>query len=146
MSQAQENLAPKSDCIFCRIVAGQVPCYRFMEDDAVLAFLDVGPLSRGHALIIPKAHYATMDALPDELAARCGSVMPRLIRAIQSAVGATASNVLQNNGPLAHQAVDHVHFHIIPKTLDTGLGIDWPAGTLGETEAKDLVDAIIKAM
>ncbi len=131
-----------ADCIFCKIVAGQIPCHKLWEDDAVLAFLDVGPLSRGHTLVIPKGHYESIDQVPADVAAACGGVMPRLSRAIKAATGATAWNVLQNNGRAAHQAVGHVHFHIIPKTAEGGLGIQWPAATLADDEARKLIAAI----
>jgi histidine triad (HIT) family protein len=136
------NLPSDPGCIFCKIVAGQIPCHKLHEDEHVLAFLDVSPLSRGHCLIIPKGHYATLDQVPPEVAAACGRLMPRLSKAVMAATGATAWNVLQNNGKAAHQAVDHVHFHIIPKTAAAGLGITWPSGKLGTEEAKDLVGKI----
>jgi histidine triad (HIT) family protein len=120
-----------ADTIFGKILRGEIPCHRIYEDDHVLAFLDVGPLSRGHTLVIPKQAVATLDQLSDDASAAIGRVLPRISRAVLAATGATAFNVLQNNGALAHQAVHHVHFHIIPKYDDGGgLGIDWPAGKL----------------
>ncbi len=133
-------------CIFCRIVAGEIPAYKLHEDDQVLAFLDVGPLADGHVLIIPKAHYELLEQMPDELAAACARLAPRLSRAVRQATGVEAYNLLQNNGKLAHQAVGHVHFHIIPKTDDTGLGIIWPAQSLDEDTAKRLQKQIAAAM
>lgn len=134
------------DCIFCKIVEGQIPCHKLFEDERVLAFLDVGPLSRGHSLIIPKGHWRTIDQVPDATAAACMQIVPRLSRAIIQATGATAWNILQNNGKLAHQAVDHVHLHIIPKIPDSGLGIEWPAGELAAEDAKWLVETISAKM
>lgn len=120
-----------ADTVFGKILRGEIPCHRIYEDDRVLAFLDVGPLSRGHVLVIPKEAVATLDKLSDDSAAAIGRVLPRISRAVLAATGATAFNVLQNNGTLAHQAVDHVHFHVIPKFDDgSGLGIDWPSGKL----------------
>ena len=130
------------NCIFCKIIAGQIPCHRLLETDRVLAFLDIGPLSRGHSLIVPKAHHVTIDSMPDELAAACGAAIPRLSRAIAKATGAKSWNVLQNNGKTSGQAVDHVHFHIIPRVEGDGLGFRWPAGKLDAAAAKDLVAAI----
>lgn len=116
--------------IFTKIIAGEIPCHKLYEDDKVLAFLDIGPLSRGHALVIPKEPAVTLDALSDDSAAAIGRVLPRLARALMKATGFTDYNVLQNNGATAHQAVFHVHFHIIPKrTSAEGLGVGWPAGT-----------------
>jgi histidine triad (HIT) family protein len=134
------------DCIFCKIAGGRIPCHKLYEDDKILAFLDVGPLSEGHALIIPKTHHRTIDGMPDDLAAACGALLPRLSRAVCSATGATAWNVLQNNGAAAHQAVDHVHFHIIPKTTDGGLGINWPAGKLADDRGREMAERIRREM
>ncbi len=134
------------NCIFCKIVAGQIPCHKVYEDDRVLAFLDVGPLSRGHTLIVTRAHYATLEQVPPDLAAACVVVVPRLAKAVLAATGATAWNLLQNNGRLAHQAVGHVHFHIIPKTDAAGLGITWPAGKLDPKDGQDLAARIRKGI
>ncbi|MGE3109899.1 MAG: HIT family protein [Phycisphaerales bacterium] len=118
-----------SDSIFSRIIRGEIPCHKVYEDPAVFAFLDIGPLSTGHTLVIPKEARATLDQLSDDSAAALGRALPRLCRAVINATGATAYNVLQNNGAAAHQAVLHVHFHIIPKFDDPGkgpgLGIQW---------------------
>jgi histidine triad (HIT) family protein len=129
--------------IFTKIIAGEIPCFRVYEDDKVLAFLDINPLSRGHTLLIPKEPAETIDQLSDESAAALGRVLPRISRAIVRATGVTAFNILQNNGATAHQAVMHVHFHIIPKYADnSGLGIQWPARSLGADEGKQLAIAI----
>ena len=127
--------------IFTKILAGEIPCHRVYEDDRVLAFLDISPLSRGHVLVIPKEPAETLDQLSDDSAAAIGRVLPRLARAVLAATGARHYNVLQNNGAPAHQAVHHVHFHIIPKFDDgSGLGIDWPAGKL--VDGAELAKAI----
>jgi histidine triad (HIT) family protein len=119
-------LRDMADTIFTKIIAGKIPCHRVYEDERVLAFLDIHPLSRGHTLVIPKEPAATLDQLSDESAAAIGRVLPRLCRAVLRATGAQCYNVLQNNGSGAHQAVLHVHFHIIPKYDDgAGLGIGW---------------------
>ena len=136
-----------ADTVFQKIIAGEIPSYKVYEDDKVFAFLDIGPLSTGHTLVIPKEPAETIDQLSDESAAAIGRVLPRLSRAVLKATGATAFNILQNNGPTAHQAVMHVHFHIIPKFSDgSGLEIEWPAGTLdnetGQRLATDIVAAI----
>jgi histidine triad (HIT) family protein len=122
--------------IFAKILRGEIPSHKIYEDEHVLAFLDVMPLARGHTLVIPKEPAETLDKLSDEAAAAIGRVLPRISRAVLAATGATAFNVLQNNGALAHQAVLHVHFHIIPKLDETsGLGIGWPAGKLEDGAA-----------
>jgi len=111
--------------IFSKIIKGEIPSHKIYEDDKVFAFLDIGPLSKGHTLVIPKEAVATLDQLSDESAAAIGRVLPRLCRAVMKATGAKDFNILQNNGASAHQVVMHVHFHIIPKFNDAGLGIDW---------------------
>ncbi|HMN96605.1 MAG TPA: HIT family protein [Phycisphaerales bacterium] len=116
--------------IFGRILDGEIPCHAVYEDEHVLAFLDVGPLSLGHTLVIPRERVARLDELSDDAAAAIGRALPRLCRAVMRATGATDYNVLQNNGAGAHQAVMHVHFHIIPKLGDRGLGLRWDAGSL----------------
>ncbi len=135
-----------SETIFSRIIRGEIPCHRVYEDERVLAFLDVGPLSRGHTLVVPKEAAATLDALSDEAAAAIGRVLPRLCRGVVAATGATAYNVLQNNGTAAHQAVFHVHFHIIPKHGDAGLGITWKGGALDAKEGAFLAERIRSAI
>ena len=127
--------------VFAKILAGEIPCHRVYEDEHVLAFLDVAPLSPGHVLLIPKEARPTLGELSDETGAALGRVLPRLCRAVCAATGASAYNVLQNNGVDAHQAVMHVHFHIIPRIGDRGLGLDWSAQALDE-DAERLAGAI----
>jgi histidine triad (HIT) family protein len=125
-----------AETIFSKIIAGEIPCHKVYEDDLVLAFLDINPLSRGHTLVIPKEPAETLGELSDEAAAAIGRVLPRLCRAVVAATGTAAYNVLQNNGAGAHQAVFHVHFHIIPKQADgPGLGIGWKPGRLDDGAA-----------
>jgi len=136
-----------AETIFNKIIQGAIPCHRIYEDDKVIAFLDIGPLSRGHALLVPKEAAVQLHELSEESAAAIGRVLPKLCRAILSATGAIAYNVLQNNGPLAHQAVAHVHFHIIPKFSEqSGLGIRWNSGKLDTSEGAALADAINKEL
>jgi histidine triad (HIT) family protein len=126
-----------SDTIFGKIIAGSIPCHKIYEDAHVLAFLDIAPLSRGHTLVISKEPAATLDQLSDEAAAALGRVLPRICRAVIAITGVTEYNVLENNGAGAHQAVPHVHFHIIPKPDEVaGLGIQWPTGRLGSDAAQ----------
>ena len=133
-----------SPTIFDRILAGEIPCHRVYEDEHVLAFLDIGPLSPGHTLVIPKERAARLDELSDDAAAAIGRVLPRLCRAVLAATGATDYNILQNNGAAAHQAVFHVHFHIIPRAGNRGLGIGWDTGSLDTDEARRLAERIAR--
>jgi histidine triad (HIT) family protein len=139
-------VSTNSQTIFDKILSGEIPCHRVYEDEHVLAFLDVGPLSRGHTLIIPKERKAFVHELSDEAAAAIGRVLPRIARAILKATGAKAYNILQNNGVEAHQVVMHVHFHIIPRIGEEGLGIGWRSTSLGSEDASRLLAAITSAL
>jgi histidine triad (HIT) family protein len=134
------------ETIFTKILRGDIPCHKVYEDDRVLAFLDIMPLSKGHLLVIPKEPAETVDQMSDESAAAVGRVLPRLARAVMKVSGATAYNILQNNGPAAHQAVFHVHFHIIPKLGEAGLGIGWKAGKLDGAEGAAMAKAMADAL
>ncbi|QDU71663.1 HIT family protein [Mucisphaera calidilacus] len=134
---------PDPDCIFCRIVAGDIPCHKLHKDEHTLAFLDINPTAPGHTLLIPKAHNARLDEMPGETMAKLGAVLPRLAGAVAGAVGAPGYNILQNNGAEAGQAVFHVHFHIIPRGLPgSDFRFDWPAGKLESDAAADLIARI----
>ena len=132
--------------IFDRILSGEIPSHKVYEDEHVFAFLDISPLSKGHTLVVPKESKACLHELSDDAAAAIGRVLPRLCRAILKATGATAYNILQNNGSAAHQAVFHVHFHIIPKFSKEGLGIGWYPSSLEAEAGKELAGAIRDAL
>jgi histidine triad (HIT) family protein len=133
--------------IFTRIINGEIPCHRIHSDEHVFAFLDIAPLSHGHALVVPREERAMLHELSEESAAALGRALPRVARAVMAATGATHYNVLQNNGALAHQAVPHVHFHVIPRFADgTGLGIRWDAKSLDASGGAALAERISAAM
>ncbi|KAK9421186.1 putative HIT domain-containing protein [Seiridium unicorne] len=128
-------MASNAACIFCKIIKGEqpqfnlyyvaceIPSFKLFESDKTFAFLDISPLSRGHALVIPKYHGAKLLDIPDD---HLSEILP-VAKKLAKASGANDYNLLQNNGRIAHQVVDHVHFHIIPKPNETeGLGIGWP--------------------
>ncbi|KAM0751045.1 HIT-like protein [Meredithblackwellia eburnea MCA 4105] len=124
------------NCIFCKIIAGQIPSFKLVETDKTFAFLDIGPLSKGHALVIPKYHGAKLHDIPDD---SLTELLP-IAKKLAIATGAVDYNILQNNGRIAHQQVDHVHFHMIPKPSDSdkeGLVVGWPtkAGDMAELKA-----------
>jgi histidine triad (HIT) family protein len=133
------------NCIFCKIIAGQIPCAPLIDDDFALAFLDIGPLAEGHALLIPKDHYVTLDQVPADVAAGLLRHLPALGKAVQEATGASGFNVLQNNGKVAHQEVPHVHFHIIPRKPGDAFHFNWPAGKYPLGRLDELV-ARVKAL
>jgi len=135
-----------SDCIFCKVVAGDIPAEKVLQDDAAVAFMDIGPLAEGHLLLVPAAHYQTIDHMPAEAASALLRHLPSLVRAVRQATGCQGLNVLQNNGPVAHQVVPHVHFHIIPRHSGDAFHFNWPAGSYPPGRAEQLAQAIRDAM
>lgn len=133
-----------SNCIFCRIAAGEIPCTKVTEDDSALAFMDIGPLAEGHVLLIPKGHYVTVDQMPAEIAAKVLQHLPSLVRAVRAATACAGVNVLQNNGRAAHQLVEHVHFHIIPRNPGDEFHFNWPAGKYSPGKMEELAAEIRK--
>lgn len=133
-------------CIFCDIVAGSVPSHRVYEDDQVIAFLDIGPVTRGHTLVVPRAHAQTLDQLQPDSAAAVGRALVKVGGAVAKITGAVAWNVLQNNGESAGQVVPHVHFHVIPRYDGDGFSYDWRPGELTNEEAASLKMRIGDAM
>jgi len=135
-----------AECIFCRIVAGELPCSRVYEDDATLAFMDIGPVRPGHLLLISKDHHERVTDLPDDLAAALGRVMPRLGRAVVTAAQADGFNIHQTNGACSGQVVPHVHFHIIPRHDADGYSFRWQAGAYAEGEMAAWQEKIVAAL
>ncbi len=114
-------------CVFCKMVAGQIPVTKIYEDEVILSFLDIGPLSDGHTLVIPKQHYEKLHECPSELLGQVGSRLGRIAKAVSAAMDSDGYNVLCNNGSAAGQLVGHVHFHIIPRNAGDGIFNRWPA-------------------
>jgi histidine triad (HIT) family protein len=125
------------ECIFCKIAAGQIPATKIYEDDIVVAFLDVGPISDGHTLVMPRQHVEQVHSCPPELLGQVFSRMAKLADAIVSATNADAYNILCNNGRAAGQVVNHLHFHIVPRRASDGVFTQWPSYkyTKGKAEA-----------
>jgi histidine triad (HIT) family protein len=104
-----------SDCIFCKIIAGDIPSTKYYEDDQFLAFMDINPLTRGHSLLIPKAHHATIHDMPEELLQALILRAQRLSKVLVDGLGAKGINLMQSNGRAANQIIDHFHMHLIPR-------------------------------
>ncbi len=116
------------DCVFCRIVAGEIPSVKIFEDDEVLAFMDIGPIVKGHALVIPKAHYELITDAPPVVLHRVIETVQRVVAAQREGLKADGVNLHQCNGAASGQVVPHVHFHVIPRFRDDGHHWNWRAG------------------
>lgn len=139
-------MARDPQCIFCRIISAEIPAAIVYEDDAVLSFLDIGPLAEGHLLVIPREHFARLTDMPDAMAGQLGRALPRLGRALMSSTGAAGFNVLLNQGTVAGQVVLHVHVHLIPRSAGDGLGYRWNPGTYPTGRAAELAAACKDAL
>jgi len=137
------------DCIFCSIVAGEIPGRIVHETDTTVAFLDANPLAPGHTLVVPKEHHGRLNDLDDDLAADVYDALQTLVPRIERAVDAPATTVAFNNGPAAGQEVPHVHGHVVPRFENDGGGpIHAVAGDrpdLSEDELDDVADRIREA-
>jgi len=128
-------------CVFCKMVAGEIPVAKVYEDEAVFAFLDIGPISDGHTLVIPRQHCGRLDECDPEVVAELARRLGRIAGAIVTALEADGYNVLSNNGAAAGQVVEHLHFHIIPRQAGDRVFTHWPSykyrkGQIEEIAAK----------
>jgi histidine triad (HIT) family protein len=133
-------------CVFCKIIAVEIPAAVVFENDAVVAFLDVGPLARGHLLVAPREHYARLSMMPAPIFAQIATVIPSIGRALLEVTGAEGFNLLANDGSVAGQVVPHVHFHFIPRRSADGLGYRWNAGAYAAGEADEIATAYRTAL
>ena len=131
--------------IFTRIINGELPCHKVYEDELIIAFLDIQPLTRGHTLVIPKEPAPSMDQLGLDSAAALGRALPIVSSAVLKATGATAYNLIQNNGHEAGMSVAHVHIHIIPRYPDSTHSFLWEYGKIDHDDAKTLAESISAA-
>lgn len=122
------------ECVFCKIIAGEIPSERVFENDQVVAFLDINPIAPGHTLVVPKAHYENLlDPPPEALLAVVGAAR-KVARAVVAATDGEGFNFFQFNGACAGQEVFHLHFHIIPRRPGDGVSYQWRQGQYGEGE------------
>ncbi len=134
------------DCLFCKMAAGQIPVTKIYEDDVVLSFLDIGPISDGHTLVIPKQHYEKLHTCPPELLAQVASRIGKIAGAVISAMKSDGYNILCNNGRAAGQVIEHLHFHIIPRLTGDGVFNRWPAFKYKEGKIEKLAEQIRKKL
>jgi len=122
------------DCIFCKIVAGEVPSFTLFEDDATLAFMDINPANEGHALVIPKEHAVDLYAVPDEALTRTTVTAKKVAAAVARTLNPDGLNLVQCNGAAAAQSVMHFHVHVLPRSKNDGLAMNWGL-KLGDIDA-----------
>jgi histidine triad (HIT) family protein len=134
------------DCIFCKIVKGDIPCAKIYDQGGVFAFLDIAPVNKGHALVVPKKHYATLFDLPPDLGRELLSALKTVGRAVMTATGAAGLNLGMNNYEVAGQLVHHAHFHLIPRHAGDGLSLWTQHAYESAEEMQKLAQAIRSAI
>lgn len=128
-----------NNCIFCKLANGEIPTATLYEDEDFRVILDANPASKGHALIIPKEHYADLYELEDSLAGKAMILAKKMIAKMTDVLGCDGYNIVQNNGECAGQTVFHFHLHLIPRYKDDGVGLGWKLNELTETDREDIL-------
>jgi len=142
MSPEQIQELVKKQCIFCRIISGEIPAKTIYEDDQFVAFLDINPANLGHILVVPKDHFSVLPQMPNEIVSKYFILIKELSGKVFDALGAKGVNILQNNGPAAGQEVPHVHVHIIPRFEDDGVRFGWEPKKAEESEINAVVEKL----
>ncbi|MCD8104037.1 MAG: HIT family protein [Lachnospiraceae bacterium] len=127
------------NCIFCKIARGEIPSATLYEDEDLRVILDLGPASKGHALVIPKSHAANLFELPDETAQKAIVAAKKVGTRLKEGLHADGLNLVQNNGATAGQTVDHFHIHLIPRYENDTVNVKWQPGVLGEADKEEVL-------
>lgn len=127
------------NCIFCKIANGEIPSATLYEDEDFRVILDLGPASKGHALILPKEHYKDLYEIDDEVAAKALVLAKKMITKMTKVLGCKGYNIVQNNGELAGQTVFHFHMHLIPRYENDNVGLGWNVGTLTDEDKSEIL-------
>lgn len=133
-----DQIMKDTNCIFCKIAGGDIPSKTLYEDDKFRVILDLGPATKGHALILPKNHYANLYELPDETAGEVMKLAKKMAAQMTDRLGCEGFNLVQNNGELAGQTVFHFHMHLIPRYRDDGQKIGWKPGEVSQEELEEI--------
>lgn len=134
------------NCIFCKIANGEIPSATLYEDEDFRVILDLGPASKGHALILPKEHAANIFELPDDLAAKAIVLAKKIATTLKEGLHADGVNIVQNNGEVAGQTVFHFHMHLIPRYNGDQAGITWKPGELKDEVRDEIVAKVTAAL
>ena len=129
-----------NDCIFCKIAAGEIPSATLYEDEKFRVILDLGPASKGHALIIPKEHYKDLYEIDDQTAADAMVLAKKMVTKLTDVLGCDGYNIVQNNGTCAGQTVFHFHMHMIPRYNGDQVGLGWHVGELSEEDKEEILE------
>ncbi len=133
------------DCLFCKIINGEIPSYKVYEDNDILAFLDIAPISYGHTLVVPKKHYCNFEEIPKEDLCQIIKAVKKIGKAFKYGLDLKGYNIQVNNGPVAGQVIPHLHFHLIPRKSDDGLKL-WPQGKYSDGKAEEVLKKIKKEL
>lgn len=131
-----------SDCIFCKIANGEIPSATLYEDEDFRVILDLGPASKGHALILPKAHAANIYEISDDMAAKAMILAKKMATKMTDALKCDGFNIVQNNGEPAGQTVFHFHMHLIPRYEGDGVGLSWTPGQLSDEDKEEILNKV----
>lgn len=131
------------NCVFCKIAKGEIPSATLYEDEEFRVILDLGPANKGHALILPKAHYENLYDLPDEMAAHAMILAKKIATKMKGILNCDGYNLVQNNGEAAGQTVFHFHMHLIPRYTDDHAGITWTPGTLTSEDRDEILEKFL---
>jgi len=142
LARARYNVPMNTDCLFCKIIAGEIPSAKVYEDEHSFAFLDLHPVNIGHTLVVPKAHHVNLYETPDETLSHIAVVVKKLSIAIKTAVNAQGINIEMNNDPVAGQVIFHTHIHIIPRFSGDGFEHWQGARDYAEGEAETVAAKI----
>lgn len=130
------------NCIFCKLANGEIPTATLYEDEDFRVILDANPASKGHALILPKEHYANLYELSDELASKALVLAKKMITKLTPILGCDGYNIVQNNGEAAGQTVFHFHIHLIPRSKGDTVGLGWKMSALKDEDKEDILSKI----
>ena len=132
------------NCIFCKIIAGDIPCAKVYEDDLVFAFMDIAPINHGHILVIPKEHHESASSIPENIAGRMMKVGSRLGIALKRALDYDAYNLHLADGKAAGQVVMHAHLHVVPRGVDDDFRWNWRQLAYADGEAAALAEKVVQ--
>ena len=130
------------NCIFCKLANGEIPTATLYEDEDFRVILDASPAAKGHALILPKQHYANLYELDDSVASKVLVLAKKMITKMTDILGCDGYNIVQNNGEIAGQTVFHFHMHLIPRYEGDNVGITWKPGKLTDEDKEDILSKI----